>query len=475
MIKEIEAPHETAKQSKAHGRGIGRNSSGFVKLLGGSGLVMALLLPIGIYPRVLQSHELDHAQNSQADVPQVTLVGLTGADATKKLSLPGSVEAILETGIYSRTNGYIHQRYVDIGDRVKAGQLLAEIETPEVDETTKETKALVLTSKAAKAQAQASLDKMQADLHTAQADLAQAKATLVQMQSTEKFARTSTQRWSMLVNQGAVSHQDADEKDTNYNTAQAATRAAEERVRSAESQVIAAKAVIDAQKANIEASQANVEAAQSRERNSNTQKQFQEVRAPFDGVIVERNIDQGSLISSGSDNSRTSLYRLARIDTLKVFIDAPQFAATGIRVGQKVDVTLKEFPGRKFQGVVARTSVALDSLARTLRVEVHIPNQDQLLAPGMYSDVAFSVERPKNAFVIPVTALVSRGDGQQVATLKDGRVHFVPVQTGDDLGKSIEVVSGITGSERVINNPSDALQEGEKVTLTANDKVAEAK
>jgi RND family efflux transporter MFP subunit len=239
--------------------------------------------------------------------------------------------------------------------------------------------------------------------------------------------------------------------------------------------VIAAKAVIDAQKANIEASQANVEAAQSRERNSNTQKQFQEVRAPFDGVIVERNIDQGSLISSGSDNSRTSLYRLARIDTLKVFIDAPQFAATGIRVGQKVDVTLKEFPGRKFQGVVARTSVALDSLARTLRVEVHIPNQDQLLAPGMYSDVAFSVERPKNAFVIPVTALVSRGDGQQVATLKDGRVHFVPVQTGDDLGKSIEVVSGITGSERVINNPSDALQEGEKVTLTANDKVAEAK
>ncbi|HEY9681004.1 MAG TPA: efflux RND transporter periplasmic adaptor subunit [Oculatellaceae cyanobacterium] len=464
MIKEIDAPHETSKTSKTHIR-MGRNSSGFVKLLGGSGLVMALLLPLGIYPRVLQSKELDHANTAQAEVSRVSLVKPTSADSTRKLSLPGSIEAILETGIYARTNGYVHQRYVDIGDHVKAGQLLAEIETPEVDETTKEAKALVLTSQAAKAQARASLDKMQADLRTAEADLAQAKATLAQMRSSEKFALTSTQRWNMLVTQGAVSHQDADEKDTNYNTAKAATTAAEERVRSAQSQVVAAKAQIDAQKANIAASQANVEAAESRERNSNTQKRFQEVRAPFDGVIVERNVDQGALITSGSDNSRTSLYRLARIDTLKVYVDAPQFAAIGIHAGQQVNVTLKEFPGRTFKGTVARTSVALNSQARTLRVEVHIPNNEQLLAPGMYSDVAFSVERPKNAYVIPITALVSRGDGQQIATVQNGHVHFEPVQTGDDLGKFIEVVDGLKGGERVINNPSDALQEGDKVLV----------
>jgi RND family efflux transporter MFP subunit len=408
---------------------------------------------------------LDKSQKIASALPTVSVTKPEKAEIAHALALPGSMEAILETGIYARANGYVHRRYVDIGDRVKAGQLLAEIETPEVDESAKESKALVLTSIATKAQVQASLSKAQADLDTAKADLAQAKANLVQMQSGEKFAATSTQRWNLLLKQGAVSSQDADEKDTAYTTAQAATKAAEERVHSLASQVVAAQSLVKAQQANMAASEANVEAAQARQRNSSTQQSFQKVPSPFSGVIVERNIDQGSLISSGSDSSRTSLFHLARIDTLRVFIDAPQFAATNIHIGQPVEITLREFPGKKFKGTVARTSVALNAQARTLRVEVHIQNKDLLLAPGMYADVALSVPRPKNAFVIPITALISRGEGQQVALLLADAVHFQPVQTGDDLGKQIEVLYGLTGHEVIINNPNDSLKEGMKVRV----------
>lgn len=460
MIQQLEQQKTTTVQ---HSPKSGRSAGGFVKLLGASSLVMAVLLPIGIYPRIMQANALEKAQKTNMEAPEVSVIKATPAESLKKMSLPGSIEAILDTSIYARTNGYVHQRYVDIGDRVKAGQLLAEIETPEVDESTYEAQALVLTSQATKAQAQAALDKMEADLHTAEADLAQAKAALIQSQSNEKFADTSTRRWAILAAQGAVSYQDADEKDTNYSTAKAGTLAAQERVKAAISQVVASRAQITAQKANIAASQANVDAAKSRARNQNTQKRFQEVRAPFDGVITERNIDQGSLISSGSDNSRTSLFKLARIDTLKVYIDAPQFVSNGISVGQHVNVTLKEFPGQTFEGTVARTSVALDSFARTLKVEVHIPNAQLKLAPGMYADVAFTSKRPANTYEIPVSALISRGEGEQVAVLRNGSVHYEKVQTGDDLGKSVEVITGLNGTESIINNPSDAMQEGAHV------------
>ncbi len=443
-----------------------RSKSGIVKLIGASGLLMALALPIGVYPRVMNSAELDSAHEKVvAQLPEVTAIKLEKAPATRQVSLPGNIEAILETGIYARANGYVRNRSVDIGDRVKAGQLLAEIETPEVDESAKEAKAMVLTNVAARAQAEASLNKAKADLITAEADLAQAKANLIEMQSAEKFAAISTNRWSVLVKQGAVSSQDADEKETNYKTARAATNAGEEKVRSAVSQVEAAKALVRAQVASLAAGDANVEAARAREGVANSNQKFQKVLAPFAGVITERNIDQGSLISSGSDSSHQTLYRLARIDTVRVFVDVPQYAARGIHTGQSVQVTLKEFPGKIFSGEVKRTSVALDATARTLKTEIHIPNGQMMLAPGMYADVAFSVPSSVNAFVIPATALISRAEGPQVALVADGAIRIQPVQLGDDLGKQIEVVGGLKGTEKLVANPSDSLQEGTKVRL----------
>jgi len=414
----------------------------------------------------MQSAELDKAQQKVVEqLPEVSVMKAALAPATQQLSLAGNIEAIVETGIYSRRDGYIRNRYVDIGDTVKAGQLLADIETPEIDEGAKEAKAMVLTNTAAKAQAEANLDKAKADIDTAQADLAQSKANLIEKRSNEEFARKSSARWSMLVKQGAVSSQDADEKDTNYQAAMAASKAAEDRVRSAESQLTAARAFVKAQLANVAVSDANIQAAVARQGVTTSEQKFQKVLAPFAGVITERNIDAGSLIASGSDNSRTALYQLARIDQVKAFVDVPQYAATGIHVGQSVEVSLKEFPGKKFVGQVARTSVALNASARTLRTEIHVPNKDLLLVPGMYADVNFFVARPAHIFLIPANALVTRAEGPQVVVASGKSVHYRNVRIGDDLGKQVEVVSGLTAADEVVMNPSDSLREGTAVKV----------
>jgi RND family efflux transporter MFP subunit len=171
------------------------------------------------------------------------------------------------------------------------------------------------------------------------------------------------------------------------------------------------------------------------------------------------------LITSGSQNSNNVLYRLARIDTVKVFVDVPQYAATGIKVGQQVSVTLKEFPGKTFLGKIERTSVALDANARTLKTEIHVANKDLSLVPGMYADVNFSVPRPAHTFLIPSNALMTRAEGPQVLIASGDSVRYRSVQIGDDLGKQVEVVSGLLGSEAVVMNPKDSLRDGTKVTV----------
>ncbi len=443
-----------------------RKPGGFIKLLGLSGAVMGLALPIGIYPRIMQSQELDQSQKKfQETVPSVSAKHLMVVAPTRQISLPGTVEAIVATGIYARTNGYIRSLNVDIGDHVTAGQVLADIETPELDEGVKETKALVFTTVATKAQMIANVDKAKADLQTSRAALAQAKASLLERQSTEKFAFTSNLRWKNLVTQGAVSTQDADEKETAYNTSKALRVAAEESVRSAESQVVAAQERVNAELANLNMSDANIDAARARQGRSTTEQGFSKIVAPFAGVITERNIDQGTLISSGSEDSKTPLFRLARIDTVKVFVDVPQYASSDIKLGQQVSISLKELPGKTFLGKIERTSVALDANARTLKTEIHVPNNDFRLAPGMYADVNFTVPRTTHTFLVPTNALLTKAEGPQVVVVSGYTVHYRKVQVGDDLGKDVEIVSGLSGIEDVVLNPKDSLRDGERVKV----------
>ncbi len=443
-----------------------KKKSGVKRLIVASALIMAALLPIGVYPRMIQSQELHTSQaRAIASLPVVSTVSLTAAEPFKELNLPGGLEAVMATQLYARTNGFVKQRYVDIGDKVAAGQLLAQLETPEVNDSAEEAKALVLTSMADKATVQADSEQSQANYQKALADLAQAKTTVAQRLHDEQFAFNTTNRWKSLAADGAVSLQDAEEKATIYNTSVEATQAARDKVQAVQAEVAAARAHIVAEKARLNAASANIQAAQARSRRSGSEKAFQNVVAPFAGVITERNIDQGGLISSGSDTAKVPLFKLERIDTLKVFVDVPQYSAVAVKVGQPVTISIREFPGRTFAGKVARTAVSLDATSRTLKTEIHIANPGMILAPGMYAEAKFTVPRANKIYLIPSSALVMRSEGPQVITVSGEKIAYQKVQLGDDLGKDLEVVSGLSGNEKLVINPSDTLQNGAKVSI----------
>ncbi|MBY0357985.1 MAG: efflux RND transporter periplasmic adaptor subunit [Candidatus Obscuribacterales bacterium] len=443
-----------------------RQRHGFTRLMSISGFAMSLILPIGIVPRLMQSQELETSyQKTVHQLPQVSVAQVKSAGSEIALKLPGNIEAVLETPVYARANGYIDKRLVDIGDRVTAGQLLAHIETPEIDQSRIEAQAQVLSKVAEKAQSEANRDRAQADLDHARAELSQAQANLVERESEQKFAYSTYLRFKVLGQQGAVSIQDVEEKETRYKTTSAAKEAALDNIRAAQSDVLAAAAKLKAERANINVSDATIAAARAHEQRSQTESNFQNVVSPFAGVVTERNFDQGMLVTSGSESSKSPIYRIARIDTVKVFVDVPQYASKGVRAGQTVEIKLKEFPDRTFNGKVARTSVALDPVARTLRTEIHIDNSALTLAPGMYADVSFKVPRPSNLLLIPANALINRAEGPQVVTVASNhQIHFNKVQLGEDLGNEIEVKSGLSQNETVVVNPKDTLVDGTKVS-----------
>jgi RND family efflux transporter MFP subunit len=444
-----------------------RKQTGFARLLGISGVIFSLALPIGVVPRILQSQELsENHKKLLNEIPIVSITKVRRAPAQTNLSLPGSIEAITESEIFARTNGYVQQRFADIGDHVKTGQLLAKLQTPEVEESEKEAHAQVLTTVAGKAQSEAEKERAQADLQRAISQVSQAKAKIIEAESDEKFALTTYKRWKFLGDDGAVSWQDVDEKENKYKTANAVKQAALDNLRAAESDVTAAKAKLKAEFASVNLNAANVLASQARASRSSMERSFQNVVSPFDGIVTERNIDQGNLVTAGSENSKVSLYKIARVDIVKVYIDIPQYAAVGVRPGQSVKVQLKEFPARIFQGKIARTAVALDANARTMRTEVQISNSDLALAPGMYADVNIDVPNPGGSNLIPANSLVSTGAGQKVALVsEDKKIHFKNVVLGHDLGTEIEVLAGLKSGESVVVNPRDTLKEGTTVTI----------
>ncbi len=437
-----------------------------MRLLGTTGLIMAFALPIGVYPRILQSQELEHTHAAIiSKLPTVTVVQATEAPSERTLSLPGTVEPDLETAVHGRISGYVSARLADIGDRVHAGQILASIETPEINESAREAHAQVLTNIANRAQTVANQDRAAADVDVAIAGLAQAKANLIEKQSDETFAQLSFKRWKILAAQGAVSDQDSDEKETRFKMALAGVEAAKDRIHAAESAIKAAKARAISEAASVTASSATIQVAVARENRIAAEKSFQNVVAPFSGVITERNIDQGSLVTAGSETSKTPLYRIARIDALKVFVDVPQYAVTAVKVGQPVVVTVKEIPGRKFIGKIMRTAVALSPATRTLRTEIQLPNSDLALSPGLYVNVDYSTTRSAKTFLIPSNALVIGAAGPQLVSVTGDRITYKAVTLGDDLGKQIEVVGGITAADQLVMNPADTLRNGDKVTI----------
>jgi len=359
-----------------------------------------------------ESHEQARA------VPRVDVVRAMRSTSDTDLKLPGNIQALTEAPILARADGYIQRRLVDIGDHVHAGQTLAEIDVPEIEEQVRQARATL-------DQARASVDEAQANLEQGQSDL--------------ELAKLSSDRWNSLVGKGAVSKQENDQYQTQYRSKIAGVRALEKAVAGQRNAVTAA-----------EANLARLEKLRG----------YRLVTAPFDGVITMRNVDTGALVNAGS----TLLYRIAQSDRLRIYLNVPQSYSSSVRPGQTAIVTVSNLPGRQFKGQVARTSNSLDPATRTLLTEVQLDNRAGVLEPGMYADVDLASKRPSPPLVIPANALMMRDNGSEVAVVTSNDiVQFKKIQVDRDYGDRLDVTGGLDDGDTVVVNPGDAIREGARV------------
>ena len=364
-------------------------------LLLGTAALAAGLFFAGALPRFTHTRRLN-AEATAARLPIVTVATAAAGDPETELNLPGSVEAAQTTPIYPRVNGYVKRLLVDIGSQVKAGDALAEIETPELDEQVK----------------------------SAQAVLAQSRANL-------KIAQTTADRWQELRRSKVVAPQEVDERD----------------------------AALEARKADLAAAEANLERL-SRQRG------FQMITAPFDGTVTQRHIEVGQLVTGELNDETRVLFRLEQTQTLRAFINVPQSAYRFVTVGQEVELSFREVPGRTFAGTVARTAGSLDAASRTLRAEIRIPNSKAELVPGLFAEVKFRIRRDQPPISIPARALIIQTAGPQIATLSaENKVQLASVVVSRDLGKTIELAAGLPAGTRFVTNPNDTLRDGTAVSI----------
>src|SRR5947209_1797868 len=400
------------------------------------GLVIAGLIVAGFFAGYLPRHRREEvlaaeSKDASESLPAVNVTKVTRSDKLSELVLPGNIQAITEAPVLARASGFIKKRYVDIGDRVKAGQVLADIEAPELDQ-------MILQARAALEQVNSSVQ--------------QAEAAVQQGKSNENLAKVTAGRWENLQKRGVVSRQENDTYQAQYVSQQANVQALEKAVAAARS--------------NVGAAQANLDRLIQL-------KSYQTVRAPFAGVITVRNVDTGALVTDSS----TLLFRIAQTSSLRTYLNLPQTDADSVRVGQGATLTVPELPGRQFKGRVARTANALDPATRTLLTEVQVGNADGTLMPGMYAQVDLSVPRKDPPLIIPGDTLMVRSDGPQVAVVgADGTVHFARIQLGRDYGDRLEVLSGLELGQQIVVNASDVVREGVKVKpVSAPEKGAPGK
>ncbi len=349
---------------------------------------------------------------------RVEVVEVRRSSDESAIELPGNIQAITEAPILARADGYLQRRTVDIGDRVRNGQVLAEIEAPEMDEQIRQARAALQQAQAAADQAVANVEKGRSD---------------------EALAKVTADRWAALLARGVVSRQENDRYQSEYGSLAASTKALEKALAMQRSNVAAA-----------EANLARLDKLQS----------YRAVRAPFDGVITLRNVDVGALVNAGN----TLLFRIAQINTLRTYVNVPQANASQVRRGEAARLTLPNLPGREFAGTVARTANALDPASRTLLVEVHVPNPEGALLPGMYTRVDLISGRANVPLRIPSDALIVRGEGTEVAVVRaGGTVHLQKIDVGRDYGDRLEVLNGLREGEVIIANPGDVVREGLQV------------
>ena len=363
-------------------------------------------------------------QRQQEDfVPQVRTAVAQKVDTPVELTLPGQTEAFDIANLFPRATGYVAERRVDIGTHVHAGDLLLRIEAPDLDQQL--------------AQAQAQLGQNAAAVLQAQAQVQSAEANT-------KLANVTKYRETTLAGQGWETRQNADNATANFSVQTAG--------------IANAQAGVAVALANLKAQQATVDRLQALTA-------FEQVKAPFDGVITARNVDKGDLLTQDS-NGGAPMFTIARDDVLRIAVYVPQSSAIGIRNGVEAHVTVPEMPGRVFNGRVSRSSVALQAASRSMLTEVDVPNPDGALRPGLFVNVLFAIPRQTPGIIVPDAALVFNATGLQVATIdQDSRIRFQKVTIYRDFGTTAELRDGLQGGENLILSPPTDLAEGGKVQV----------
>lgn len=387
-------------------------------------VAFGIIFVLGFLPRLRDRHTTQSlAKQEETALPEVDVVAARRSTSQSDLELPGTTTGVVEAPIYARASGYVSKRYVDIGDRVRAGQLMALIDAPDLDQ----------------------------QVDQARGTLLQSQSVLGQTEAQLNLAKVTWDRWNVLVQRGVLSKQDGDTQYANYQVAEANVRAAQN--------------TISANKANLD----RLLHLQSYER----------VTAPFNGIVTARNVDVGSLISASGGGLGSGLtgaalpstgssqggemFRVANIDRLRLFVTVPEVYAPYVAVGETVNCYFDAVSQKPFEGKVTRTANTVDPTTRTLLTEIQIPNPEGALLPGMFTRAVFQHLRAEPPVIVPSDSVIARANGLSIAVVQDGVVRIRKITIGRDYGAQTEVLSGVNSGDFVAINPTDAVQDGAKV------------
>jgi len=370
-----------------------RRSLKRIAVIGGG--VLAVILLAGTYTRLVQASAVK-SWTGEEDIPTVALVSPAASGKGQALVLPGTLQAFYDAQLYSRVPGYVHAWYKDIGAHVRKGELLATIDTPELDQ-----------------------------------QISQARADLSAAVAAQKLSGTTAERWQSLLPLDAVSKQDAEEKQEDFASKTSAAKAA----------------------------QANLDRLLA-------MKEFAHIVAPFDGVVTKRTADIGALVNGGPSANGNPLFAVADVGHLRLYVNVPQSYSAQIAPGMAVSLTVPEYPDKVFAAKLLSTSNAISAQSSTLLVELEVDNSSGLLKPGDYAQVSMGLPQGRTTLQLPASALIFRAGGLKVATVApDNRVVLKNVSIGTDFGTAVTIASGLSGKERVVNNPPDSLSTGDRVRI----------
>jgi RND family efflux transporter MFP subunit len=417
---------EPEKRSVTPAPHAGRRSLVWLFVLLAAVVIAAIVF--GFRPRLAREKALLAASQAAGETrPAVNVTAARRSPARSQLELPGDLQALVESSIFARVDGYLSKRLVDIGDHVRNGQPLAEIETPELDQQLSQARATLAQSEAA---------------------LEQDRAALVQSRANLKLSQITLERWKRLSDSGVFSKQDGDEKQAAFEVSQA-------QVEAAQANINAAQKAVDANRANV--------------RRLEELKSFARITAPFDGLITYRVIDVGTLINAGNGGVNREIFRVAQIGTIRVFVNVPQTFAGFVRAGQTAELRVQELPGQVFSATVKGTTNSVDTTARTMLTVLMTPNPRGVLLPGMYAQVKFSFPGNASALLIPGDSLMLGREGPRIAVVgPDHTVHMRLVHIAHDFGAELEVDSGVSAGDLIVVNPNDSVRENVQVDIRAS-------